>query len=133
MRGKGILTGVVGLFFVFTVKAQNDFGENIHFGIKAGFNSSNVYDEAGNDFVANAKLGYAAGAFITIPIGDFLGIQPEFIFNQKGFKATQRYEDNIYGFKRITNHFDVPIQLQIRPFDEVTVLIGPNFSFLLSR
>ncbi|HLP13426.1 MAG TPA: porin family protein [Flavobacteriales bacterium] len=135
MKGRIVLTGIIGLFFVFSVRAQNenDFGKNIHFGLKAGVNSSNVYDEQGNDFVADAKLGYVAGAFITIPMGKFLGIQPEFLFITKGFKATQRYLDNIYGFKRTTSHFDIPVQLQIKPLDMITIVAGPNFSFLLAR
>jgi hypothetical protein len=133
MKGRIVLTGIIGLFFVFNVKAQNDFGKNIHFGIKGGLNSSNVYDEQGNNFVADPKLGYCAGAFISIPLGEFIGIQPEFMFNRKGFKATESYLDNNYQFKRITDHFDIPIQLQIKPFDMLTVLVGPNFSFLLDR
>ena len=49
--------------------AQNegkDYRTQAAFGLKAGMNSSNVYDEKGEDFQANPKLGLAAGIFVAI-------------------------------------------------------------------
>ena len=57
----------------------------VSFGIKAGTNYSNVYDSDNEDFVADGKFGFAAGAFVAIPLGKFIGIQPEILYSQKGF------------------------------------------------
>jgi hypothetical protein len=49
-----------------------------------------VYDSQGEEFDADSKFGLAAGAFLQIPFGKYLGIQPEVLFSQKGFKRTGR-------------------------------------------
>jgi Outer membrane protein beta-barrel domain len=70
-------------------KAQNvktDNASKFHFGIKGGVNVSNVYVSKGEDFVA--KAGVAIGAFAQIPLGSIIGIQPEILYSQKGFKGT---------------------------------------------
>src|SRR4051812_33393269 len=70
-------------------KAQEnvtDFREKLLFGLKVGANYSNVYDAQGEAFHADPKVGLAAGAFLAIPIGRYLGIQPEVLFSQKGFQ-----------------------------------------------
>ncbi len=103
---------------------------SFHLGIKAGVNFANVYDEQGEDFQADGKIGFAGGAFMTIPISTWLGVQPEVLFSQKGFKATGTLLNNPYTLTRTTNHFDVPIYLAIMPIKSLTLLVGPQFSFL---
>ena len=68
-----------------------DNREKLSFGIKAGANYSNVYDSEGEDFVADAKFGLAVGGFVSIPLGKFIGVQPEILFSQKGFKSSGTY------------------------------------------
>ncbi|MBK9688478.1 MAG: PorT family protein [Saprospiraceae bacterium] len=103
---------------------------SFHLGIKAGVNFANVYDEQGEDFQADGKIGFAGGAFMTIPISTWLGVQPEILFSQKGFKATGTLLNNPYTLTRTYNHFDVPIYLAIMPIKSLTLLVGPQFSFL---
>ena len=62
---------------------ETDNREEFQFGLKAGLNYSNVYDAKGEQFNANAKFGLAAGVFMAIPIGKYLGIQPEVLLSQK--------------------------------------------------
>ena len=80
---------------VTTSKAQSepttDNREKLSFGVKAGANYSNVYDSEGEDFVADAKFGLAVGGFVSIPLGKFIGVQPEILFSQKGFKSSGNY------------------------------------------
>ena len=71
------------LSITYGATAQN----KVAFGMKAGANYSNVYDSKGEDFNADPKFGLAAGAFLSIPFGQYIGIQPEILFSQKGFKA----------------------------------------------
>lgn len=102
-------------------------------GVKAGTNYSNVYDEQGQDFNADAKFGLAAGAFLTIPIGAFIGLQPEILFSQKGFKATGSLLGGNYSLTRTTNYIDVPLMLAIKPVPFVSILVGPQYSYLLKE
>ena len=86
-----ILLGVLIFTGFIMARAQVNRGdEGVQLGLKVGANLSNVYDESGQDFVADAKSGLAAGVFLRLPLGKFIGLQPEVMFSQKGFKATGR-------------------------------------------
>jgi hypothetical protein len=105
----------------------------VSFGFKAGTNYSNVYDEQGNDFVADSKFGLAVGAFVAIPFGKFIGIQPEILFSQKGFKSTGNYLGSTYSMTRTTDFIDVPLLFAVKPIGQLTLLFGPQFSYLLKQ
>jgi hypothetical protein len=102
-------------------------------GFKAGVNRSNVYDEKGQDFKADAKMGFVGGGFIAIPFGEYLGVQPELLISQKGFKATGSLFGIPYSDTRTTTYLDVPIQLQLKPVEFVTFLAGVQYSYLLNQ
>jgi hypothetical protein len=103
------------------------------FGIKAGANYSNVYDAQGEEFHNDAKFGFAGGVFISIPIGKFLGVQPEVLYSQKGFHATGKLLGGTYDFTRTTNYIDVPLFIRLKPSKYFTILAGPQYSYLLSQ
>jgi hypothetical protein len=105
----------------------------VSFGFKAGTNYSNVYDEQGNDFVADSKFGLAVGGFVTIPFGKFIGIQPEILFSQKGFKSSGTYLGSTYSMTRTTDFIDVPVLFAVKPIGQLTLLFGPQFSYLLKQ
>ena len=131
---KIILAIAAATFMVQMGSAQEDpldLREQLTFGVKAGLNVSNVYDSQGEEFDNDAKLGLAAGAFVAIPLGTYLGVQPEVLFSQKGFKATGSVLGSDYEFKRTTNWLDVPLLIAVKPSSTVTLLAGPQFSFLI--
>jgi len=72
-------------------KAQDktDFRDKINFGLKAGLNLSNVYDTKGEQFDASAKFGFTGGAFVSIPLGTYIGVQPEILYSQKGIISSE--------------------------------------------
>ncbi len=112
---------------------RTEVRDRILFGLKAGSNFSNVYDAKGEEFDAKSKLGLAAGVFLSIPIGEFIGIQPEILFSQKGFKATGGTLDNRYDLSNTTNYIDVPLLFSIKPVGFLTLLAGPQYSYLLKQ
>lgn len=124
---------VVGFFTSYAIGQSADTRSNFNFGIKAGGNFSNVYDARGDDFRADGKLGFVGGLFFTVPLGDMFGIQPEILFSQKGFKATGSFLENNYGLTRTTNWIDIPLYLAVKPIPILTILAGPQFSYLLKR
>jgi len=113
--------------------STTDNRDVVSFGFKAGTNYSNVYDEQGNDFVADSKFGLAVGGFVAIPFGKFVGIQPEILFSQKGFKSTGTYLGSTYSMTRTTDFIDVPLLFAVKPISQVTLLFGPQFSYLLEQ
>jgi hypothetical protein len=92
-----------------------------------------VYDSEGEDFVADAKFGLTGGVFVSIPLGKFIGIQPEVLFSQKGFKSSGTFLGTDYETTRTTDYIDIPLLFAIKPISNVTVLVGPQFSYLLKQ
>jgi hypothetical protein len=112
---------------------ETDNREKVQFGLKGGLNYSNVYNSRTEDFVADAKLGFAGGLMIRIPIGKYIGLQPEFLLSQKGFKGEGSIFGSEFSFSRTTTYLDVPIQLAFNPSEFITILAGPQYSYLIKQ
>jgi len=112
---------------------ETDNREKFQFGLKAGLNYSNVYDAKGEEFNADAKFGFVGGLFMAIPIGKYLCVQPEVLFSQKGFRAHGVILGNPYSFNRTTSYIDIPLQLMLKPSEFITILAGPQFSYLMNQ
>ena len=122
------------IFFILNLSiAQDHKRDNLLFGIKAGGNLANVYDVKGDDFNADAKLGFVGGVFLSIPIGNFLGIQPEVLYSQKGYRTSGSFFGSEYEFTYTSNYLDIPILIQIKPYPMLTILAGPQYSYLLKE
>lgn len=118
--------------------AINSYGQNggtnsIHLGVKAGLNYSNIYDSKNDQYDANGKFGAAAGAFLAIPIGRFLGIQPEVLYSQKGYKQSGSVLGSGYDFTRTSHYLDIPLLVSIKPTSVLTFQLGPQFSYLMRQ
>lgn len=112
---------------------ETDNREDFRFGLKAGANYSNVYDTKAEDFDAEGKLGFAGGVQLSIPINKYLGVQPEVLFSQKGFKGEGRMFGVDYSFKRTTSYIDIPLQIALKPSEFITILAGPQYSYLIKQ
>ncbi|HBG71589.1 MAG TPA: PorT family protein [Bacteroidales bacterium] len=133
---KLILLSSVFVFMFGFGQAQEssiDKRSSLTFGAKIGLNYSNVYDSEGEEFDADAKFGLASGLFVCIPVSEYLGIQPEILFSQKGFKATGSVLGSEYSFTRTTNYLDIPLMVAFRPSEFFSIVAGPQYSYLLSR
>ncbi len=117
------------------LQAQDDadLREQLTAGVKAGFNVSNVWDSEGQDFQADAKLGFAGGVFVGIPIGKFLGVRPEILISQKGFQASGTLLGTDYSFSRTSTYLAVPILLELKPSPYLSIVAGPQYAFLLHQ
>lgn len=140
MKKSILLCSLVFLFAGATLYAQNDNNDDDNdvrtdftFGVKAGINSSNVWDEEGQDFEADNRVGFAGGIFFGIPISKFIGLQPELLLSQKGFQGSGTLLGTTYSFTKTTSFIDIPILLQIKPVRFVTFLFGPQFSYLVNE
>ncbi|MBN2807115.1 MAG: PorT family protein [Prolixibacteraceae bacterium] len=124
------------IFMVSTVNAKNltnNSNSKLQVGLKIGANLSNIYDAEDESLTADSKFGLAGGAFASIPIGSFLGIQPEFLFSQKGYKGSGSILGSEYTYSRTSNFIDVPIFVAVKPISKLTLLLGPQYSFLIKE
>jgi len=133
---KLILTIATITSIVCNLSAQDnttDFRNKLTFGLKAGLNFSNVYDSQGEEFTSDPKFGLAAGASLSIPIGTYLGIQPEILISQKGFKGKGKILGSNYSFTRTTDYVDVPLLFLFKPSEFISIVAGPQVSFLVRQ
>lgn len=127
---KKVILSIFAITFILQVSnAQSGFV----FGVKGGANYSNQYDSKTSDFTSTSKFGVAAGAFLGIPIGKYIGVQPEIHFSQKGFKAEGKVLGSPYDLTRTTNYIDVPLLLTIKPIEYVSIVAGPQYSYLIKQ
>lgn len=134
MKKKIFTIGAMCFICFATINANGqDKREKVDFGFKAGINLSNVWDSEGQEFKADSKIGFAGGVYMGIPIGKIIGIQPEVLISQKGFKGSGSLLGFPYSTSRTTTYIDIPLQLQIKPSEFIHIVIGPQFSYLLNQ
>lgn len=107
--------------------------EKLFFGLKIGTNYSNVYDSQGENFVADSKFGLAFGGFVSIPIGTYFSVQPEVLFSQRGYKSSGTFLGSSYSMTRTSDYLDIPILAAFKPIENISILFGPQFSYLLKQ
>ncbi len=112
---------------------ETDNRERLQLALKGGVNYSNVYDEQGEEFNADPKLGLVAGAAVKIPFNKYLGLQPELLISQKGFQASGKILGSTYNFTRTTTYLDIPVMFAFKPSEFFTILAGPQYSYLLHK
>ncbi|PKL85870.1 MAG: PorT family protein [Ignavibacteriae bacterium HGW-Ignavibacteriae-1] len=107
--------------------------EILHVGLKIGVNYSNVWDSEGEDFVANSAFGLVFGGFVSIPIWKYVGFQPGLLFSQKGFEGSGKILGGDYRLTRTTNYIAIPLLATLRPIKEITIVAGPQYSYLVKQ
>lgn len=138
---KKILIGTaLCLGLVFAAQIKSSAAEDIlnsssmpQVGLKIGGNYSNVWDADGEEFNSDPKLGLVVGGWVSVPLGPTIGVQPEIHFSQRGFQATGKLLGTTYKFVRTSSFLDVPLLFAIKPIPMLTLLIGPQYSYLLSQ
>jgi len=133
---KLFFSAFLAAMFASPMAAQNAVSDTrgvVTFGVKAGINYANVWDEKGQDFEADSKVGFAGGAFIGIPFTELIGLQPEFLISQKGFQGSGSLLGQPYSFSKTSTYLDIPIFLELKPSKFVSIVLGPQYSYLLQE
>ena len=117
----------------FVNRQETDNREIFQIGGRIGATYSNVYDAKGDQFNADGKVGFTAAAFFMVPIGKYFGIQPELQFATKGFKGSGNLLFTPYDFRRTTYFLEVPLMFAFKPSEFITILAGPQYSYLLRQ
>ena len=124
---------IIPLAICFFCVTKFTVAQNIHFGVKAGANFQKIQ---GIPFKEKFTFGYQAGAFAAIGFTSKIGIQPEILFSSVNADTATQFS-TVYGFKKIDkvklNMLDIPILLNIKAAQFLTIQAGPQFSVLIDK
>ncbi len=87
-------------------------------GVEGGIDLANFNGQNVNDVFAS-RAGFVGGAFMELPLGLALNLQPEILYEQKGGK----YNGQDYQL----NYVEVPVLLNIAFIGPLGLLVGPAF------
>jgi hypothetical protein len=112
------------------LQAQGDENVTTEFGIKGGFNMSNLYNGDADD--NNILYGFNAGVYATLPVSDFIAIQPEILFTTKGaeLEYNNAFATGTGKFK--LNYIEVPLLVRVNITRNFNIHAGGYASYLVS-
>ncbi|GAB2701403.1 porin family protein [Mucilaginibacter koreensis] len=97
-------------------------------GLTGGVNIADIVSDDYDDFNTRSKVGFNAGIIFDVPVVYPFSIAPEVLYSQKGYRANTNYG----SFAQRANFIDVPVLAKFKLAPAFNVLVGPQFSFLLS-
>ncbi|WP_281631848.1 porin family protein [Flavobacterium luteolum] len=109
-----------------------DNNVNTEFGVKGGFNMSNLYDSGDNVDDNNVLYGFNAGVYATLPISDFVAIQPELLFTTKGAKLEYNNAFASGDAKFRLNYIELPLLVRVNVTKNFNIHAGGYASYLVS-
>jgi hypothetical protein len=118
----------LSLFIIPRAQAQQHVGEPA-FGLKGGLNISSLSNN--NSQVNAAAVGFHVGAYISTMLSDKVGLQPELMYSQQGYRVTSSisYSD---GYNVHYNYLNIPVIFKIYVADGTNIQLGPQIGYLLS-
>ena len=114
-------------------QTQSQTWKNWQFGLKAG---GNLFKLTGRSFDNKSHLGFNGGAYGEYKISNQWGLQPELMYNLVQSKTSEDF-NSIFGgvsFQQISlSYISVPLFLTFKPVPELSILVGPQYSFLATQ
>nr|WP_294786311.1 porin family protein [uncultured Flavobacterium sp.] len=108
-----------------------DTNVTTEFGVKGGFNMSNLIDSGDDVNDNNVLYGFNAGFYATLPISDFVAIQPELLFTTKG--AELEYNNVLEGNAKFRlNYIELPLLVRVNITKNFNLQAGGYASYLVS-
>ncbi len=115
------------ILFVLLLASTASFAQHFELGVKAGGNISNFTGSSNEDDVkAKTLIGFHAGAFVSLFLGNNFAIQPEVLFSTQGAKIEQTGTDKT-DYK--LSYINVPVMLKYRFTGGFYVEAGPQIGF----
>ncbi|MGH2665843.1 porin family protein [Flavobacterium sp.] len=116
------------IFSIILVLFTVNFGhaQVFRLGVKAGLNYANFQ---GSTLQTDAITSYHAGLVGEIKIIDAFSLQPEVLYSTQGAS----YKNAVEEFKSELGYVSVPVLVKINLGKTVSIDVGPQFSFLLSK
>ena len=119
-----------------TLTTANSYAQtwkNWQFGLKAGADVSKL---TGRSFDNKSHFGFNGGVYGEYKLSSQWGIQPELMYNLVQSNTSEDF-NSIFGgvsFQKISlSYITVPVFLTFKPVPELSILVGPQYSFLASQ
>lgn len=117
----------------FILNGSNALAQSsVRAGLKGGLNASSLFYDSQGVSNRNERIGFHAGVFAQIPLGEFFAIQPELLYMTKGASATY----NVLGFNGKNtfklNYAELPVLATFKLGQTVELQAGPYVSYLLN-
>lgn len=114
-------TGIVGA-------QNNENNRDSRFGVKGGLNLSNLYIDHVTD--EHVRESYHAGLYAKLPVLDFISVQPELLYSEKGAEVTYGADNTERSVEYSLRYIDMPVLLRV-DISNFYVNAGPYGSYLL--
>lgn len=122
-----LITAFAGVMSIHDAKAQ--MNSNARYGIKGGFNASNLYVDDVDD--ENARYGFNVGLYGQILASEAFAIQPELLYTTKGSKV----EYSNFVNQTVTynlNYLELPVLAAFKLGKAAEIHVGPYAGYLLN-
>jgi len=108
--------------------------ENVttEFGVKGGFNMSNFLSDDDEVSDENMLYGFNAGVYATLPVSDFVAIQPEILFTTRGSELEYNDAFGSQKAKFKLNYIEVPLLVRVNITKNFNLQAGGYASYLVS-
>jgi hypothetical protein len=107
-----------------------DNNVNTEFGVKGGLNMSNLYTDDADD--ENVLFGFNAGVYATLPVSDFIAIQPELLFTTRGSELEYNNALAQGNVKLKLNYIELPLLVRVNITKNFNVHAGGYASYMVS-
>lgn len=107
-----------------------DNNVNTEFGVKGGFNMSNLYTDDADD--ENILYGFNAGVYATLPVSDFVAIQPELLFTTRGSELEYNNALAQGNVKLKLNYIELPLLVRVNITKNFNIHAGGYASYMVS-
>lgn len=116
---------------------RSNGAENSGFGIKGGVNLCDALGDGASKMYKDPGwlTQYHFGAYAQIGITNTFSIQPEVLYQRKGFKGTEVLASGSTEAEEKSiklSYLSVPLLFVFNPFDNLAIQIGPQASYLLN-
>ena len=108
------------------------FSQGPRIGFKGGLSIATMVKTDDKSFSSTPLYAFNGGGVIQLPLGNVIAIQPEVLFSQKGYRAAGTGLAGDYDYRRVANCLDIPLLLRLNLSKELGVVVGPQYSYLLS-
>ena len=115
--------------FVFGIAILSS-AQGVSVGLRAGMNLANAtFKSSGVSVTPDAKVGFLAGAYLSVMFTEKLGLMPEAVFSTQGFKI------DLGSSGSLTENFsyvNVPVLVRYNIVKYLNVHVGPQFGILMA-
>ena len=101
------------------------------YGVKAGINAAQLsaLSDVPGAKATDMKIGFHAGLHMNYSFTDLIGLQYEAVFSMQGGSNKVSIEGTAATTKLNFNYINIPVLLEIKPFQNFSIFVGPQFGF----